>query len=208
MKKGEFISIVRQRKFGGLPDRTSNVKADPRIIAKWMDVARRQSLIDNIVECPITDDYLKVFFPYIVWDDFRCIAYFTLPASIVMLIDDQGNNQGLQWVSGKDDENTSWIIRRNGESQYMDNLEGGAHDRQVCYVEGNKVMLPKIKQMDVIGGLCAKIKIVCDTNGYTTDEEFAVPVKTAQFLEMVEKLLDEQKMTPAKTGNDGDVNKP
>ncbi len=203
MTKAALRAIIKQRKLGGIPDRVSGVKYGNRLIEQYINMARRQMLIENIIECPITDNFLKTFFPYVQWDGFRNIAYFKLPATTVMLVDENGDNQGLQWVSGQEDENEAWIIRRNMESQYMSNLEGGNHGRQICYIEGDKVMLPKLIKSDLEDGLCVKVKIVPDMNGYTDLEEVPLPIKEAAFVDMVCKLLDEQKATMVKTGNDG-----
>jgi len=201
--KAVIRGLIKQRKSGGIADRISGVKYGNRVIEQYINTARRDLLISNIVECPITDNFLKTFFPYVQWDKMRKIAYFNLPATIVHVVDENGDDQGLQWVSGVEDENEGWIIRRDMESQYMSQLEGGAHSRQVCYVEGNKVFLPKIKKSDLSIGLCVKIKIVPDCNGYTDQEELPLPIHEAAFLDMVAKLMDELKLTPTKSGNDG-----
>jgi hypothetical protein len=204
MTKSECRSLIKQRKTGGIADRISGVKYGNRLIEQYINSARRQLLISNIVECPITDNFLKTFFPYVQWDDMQKIAYFNLPASTVMLVDENGDNWGIQWISGTEDYVDAWIIRRNG-MQYMSNLEGENHNRQICYVEGSKVLIPKIKKSDLSEGLCVKVKIVGDCNAYTDNEELPLPIKELAFIDMCAKAMDELKLTMTKTGNDGNI---
>lgn len=202
MTKNELIALFKQNKLGGMTDRTSALKFDDRVIGKYIDIVRKGVLGQLMQAHGVTDDFIKTFYPYLLWDKKRCIAYITLPASLIQLPD----NYGLLHVSGiKDVE--SWQIIDNLSWQVYKNLESGATDpNQVCYLEGNTVICPKINETEV--NRCVKVKILPDSNGYTRDEEFPIPVDIASFLELLYNAMQEQKATPDKTANDGNPNTP
>lgn len=202
MTKNQYISSIRTRLTGGIPDRTVAVKFDDRIIQRYMDVML-ETMLNDYVEAGnmITDDFIKIFYPFLLWDDCAEVAYSNIPASMVQL----RGNAGLQWVSGKEETTSSWYMIPNISYQVYSNMESGkTADRQICYIEGSKIIFPNIRKSQT--GICIKVKIFCGTNGYTMDEEFKVPSKPAIFIDGVCKLLGEMKLTKAHTTNTGDPN--
>lgn len=201
MKKSEYISAIRQRLTGGLPDRTVAIKYPVRLIERYMDAALATLLNQYVQKYEVTDDFLKTFYPYLLWDDKQNQAYITIPASMVQLPE----TKGLRWVSGTEDTTTSWDIIPAIAYQVYANMESGQTNiNQICYVEGGNIIVPKVRKSQT--GICVKVKIFCTTNGYTMDEEFAVPASPLTFIDMVCKGLAELKMTPDLTSNIGDPN--
>jgi hypothetical protein len=203
MTKGEIISIIRQRKSGGIPDRTNNIKYDDRVIQKYMDFVLENLLNEYIKTSNITDDFLRVFYPPIQWDNKRNYAFVKIPASMVQLPD----NLGLQWISGAEDTMTQWTVSKSGLSSVYNRVGAtGLTGGWVVHIEGDRIIIHDMPKYMAKG--CVKIKIICGTNGYAMDEEFKVCGNPAVFIDMVCKLMDEIKLTPLKTGNDGNVNAP
>jgi hypothetical protein len=207
MTKGAFVSLITQRETGGLPDRSKRVKYDRRVVASYMDMARKSLLVDLLVIDGVTDDYIKQFYPFLQWDNQRNFAFANLPASLVQL----PSNMGLLFVAGIDPEGIAdeqpWDIIDNLSWQVYSKMEVGIASRApVVYIEGNKVICPALRKDEA--NRCIRVKIICDSNGYTSNEEYPIPIKADIFMEMVEKLMNRLTMTPAKTSNDGNPNNP
>lgn len=202
MTKGEIISVIKQRKAGGLADRTVNLKMDDRIIQRYMDFVLEDWLNQYILNNPVTDDFLRRFYPPVLWDSKNAYAYVRIPASMVNL----PNNQGLQWISGTEDD-TSWIVSRSGLSSVFErvgvtNMNAGWK----VHIEDRRVIIEKMPKYLAKG--CVLLKIFCGTNGYTMNDEFKIPGTPAAYIDAVCKLMDELKQTPVKMSNDGNPNTP
>lgn len=195
MTKGELVATVKVRKSGGIPDRMSNIKFDNRVIQKAIDLALQEYLSS---EPSIGDQYVKTFYPFVLWDD-NGFAYCNIPVSMLAL----PNNVALRWVSGRNDVTTSWDIIDNVSYQVLGNMEWlSASEKQICYIEGNRLIFPKILKYQT--PFCIKIKIFCGTNGYTMSEEFPIP-NSISFTDTICRWLEELRITNIKP-NVGDPN--
>jgi hypothetical protein len=202
MKLGEITSLIIQRKSGGTPDRMARYKYDDRVVRKYMDIARRDIMVDLMAAGGVTDDFIKTFYPYLLWNKSYRYAYANIPASLIQLPE----NKGLLYVSGIEDDE-SWDILDNLSWQTYKNMESGMlTGRPAVYVEGNSIICPTLYQSQA--NRCIKVRLFCDSNGYTENEEFPVPIKSAVYVDMVCRLMDEMKATPVKTANDGNPNTP
>jgi hypothetical protein len=123
-----------------------------------------------------------------------------LPASLLPL----RKSRGLHWVSGRYDTLSSWVKQENGAQEVFSELEAGNVPEQTYYLEGSRIILPKVKHSQC--GIAAKVKIVCGMDGYGKDEQIKIPTQPMKFIEMVSKLMDEMRQIPQKTANDGNPN--
>lgn len=201
MRKSEILALIKHNKSGGYPDRVN--KFDDRVLYKYIDLALQQSVEELLQkDGSLPDSLLKTFYPYLQWDKEARVAFAKLPASILPL----RNNGGLHWVSGRYDETSQWIQQSNGAQEVFADLEAGNVDNQTYYLEGKKLIFPKILKTQV--GIPIKVKIVCGMNGYSSDDEITIPSTPVRFVDMVLRMLDSQRMTPQKESNDGNVNNP
>jgi hypothetical protein len=87
------------------------------------------------------------------------------------------------------------------------NLESGVMPQGVYFaqMEGNRVYFPTMPNMYV--GKRLTIKMICGSDGYTNDEALPIPdARTAEILDMLDRMFDEQKQTKQKMINDSNPN--
>lgn len=199
MKKAEILALIKSNKSGGYPDRVN--KFDDRIIYKYIDLALQQSVEELLQkDNSLPDSLLKTFYPFLQWDKEARVAFAKLPASILPLRD----NRGLHWVSGRYDETSQWIQQGNGAQEVFADLEAGNVEGQTFYLEGKRLIFPKVLKTQV--GIAIKVKIVCGMNGYAADDEITIPSTPVRFVDMVLRMLEAQRLTPEKVSNDGNPN--